>query len=114
MEIASGNKKLYFIFNLERKRTNAVMMTRVTMPKVCATTAITSMVEQRNHGTAHMKNFMQLVCAKTVILTITIVKGGKVSRRMLDMMLMSLNKRIETILKKKVIVDFRFLLSHFY
>lgn len=42
-------------------------MTKFIMQKGCATIAITSTVERRNHGIAHTTNFMQQECVRTAI-----------------------------------------------
>ncbi len=48
-----------------------------TMPKVCAAIAITNMEELKNHGIVHMKNYMQMECAKIAILIHITEKGEK-------------------------------------
>lgn len=82
-ETASACKKMFFFSYLERKGINVGTMIRATMPKVCVTTAITSMAEQRSLGTAPITNFMRQGCAKTAISTTTTGKNERAGMTLL-------------------------------
>lgn len=58
---------MYIWLYSEKRKINAAMMTKFIMQKGCATIAITSTVERRNHGIAHTTNFMQQECVRTAI-----------------------------------------------
>lgn len=78
---ASLKKKMYsFILYSVKRRINVAMKTKCTMPKECATTAITNTDEQRSHGTALTINFTLRECVKTVTSTTTTVRNGQKSR----------------------------------
>lgn len=68
---------MYYIINLEKKKTIAATLTKNIMQKVCAITAIINMEETKNHGIALMTNYMPMVCAKIAILTVIIVREDK-------------------------------------
>lgn len=55
-------------------------MTKHTMLRGCATTAITSMDEQRNRGIVLMINFTLRECARIVTSTTITVRNGQKSR----------------------------------
>jgi hypothetical protein len=65
---------MYLLLNLERKLTAVGTMIRSIMQKGCAATVIINMAEPKNHGIAHITNYMLTECAKIAILMATIRK----------------------------------------
>ena len=64
VEVKSNKKKMYILWNAEKKLTIAVTLIANTMPKGCAIIATINMAEQRNHGIVLMINYTQMGCAK--------------------------------------------------
>ena len=59
------------------------------MRKGCAATVIISMGERKNHGTARIRSYTRMGCAKTVI-SINIIKKGE-KRRIMTIKTANLN-----------------------
>lgn len=60
-----------------KRELHVAMMKKVTMPKECVQTAITSTGGLRSPGTALTKNFTRVVCAKIATSTVIIRRKGK-------------------------------------